>query len=172
LVGARWNVRASCSAVIQAPLVARAARTAWTCSASGFGQGCFLTGPAGVDLGLGSASASVAIGSAVWTALAPSGFWNSGQSHRTTLRDSSAALRIQVHQPSQDLVIAQIARPAVGVVYRRVQVIVDLFEYRDETNFLDGLPFLRQGFARAELGHNIMLTRKGTLGVFGLSGFL
>ena len=128
---------------------AREARRAAACSGRVRGQGCFLDGAAG---GAGVAGSSLGVmGRVVWVAaLWASGAWNSGRSQRTRPRASSAALAVQVHEPAQDLVIGEVAGPAVGVEHRRVQVVVKLLEDRDEPLLVDGPLLVRQGLAGAE----------------------
>ena len=65
-------------------------------------------------------------------------------------------LAVEVHEPAEDLLVVEVTRPAVGVEDRRVEVVVDLLQDRDEPLLVDDLLLVRQRIAGAELLQDVV----------------
>lgn len=74
-------------------------------------------------------------------------------------------LGVERHEPLQEALVVESARPAVGVEHGRVEGVVQLTQDAHQAEFMDDVLLLRQGLAGPQLGHDIVHPRQGELRV-------
>ena len=81
------------------------------------------------------------------------------------------ALGVQRHQAFQNLFVAEVVRPAVGIEDGGVQIVVQLLEHRHQALLVDDLVLGRERLARAQLFEHVVHAGDGEIGMRGLLAF-